>query len=426
MDVQKTENAVGGEFFFSTETFGICDVSPAMLAALKGESGPEKRIEAKREILRHLKAAGNVPFCDLEEMFLKERGARVFSLSPRDYVTPGSVEEWSENLGLFNSGTLSNHRMEKVWFQLRQTAEKEFASCGKSKEDRQHFASCYGRALESFFAAFEDAYDINVTLRMIFPEVDFEVPPAKVEKNLGRCRYDKDTFEAVMLPMMGKIRDLGKATYSEAYIYRKMAEVCIQWGEGMQEWERKMCEALSKHADPFKITAAADPSEILNFQFLRWYLQKEKELTGQSDLRNWMRRAIRTIGSVRETQESLLFESYDQYAKLLECGFKEEDFEEEYKILLSDLEEFVASVILMPEAATPLMARLLTEAATAVILATRDEFEEIINSPENIDPSEALEKLRACMKVKIWAELHPLLTVSTHPDAFAHAAGSVF
>ena len=139
-----------------------------------------------------------------------------------------------------------------------------------------------------------------------------------------------------------------------------------------------------------------------------------------------MRRAIRTIGSVRETQESLLFESYDQYAKLLECGFKEEDFEEEYKILLSDLEEFVASVILMPEAATPLMARLLTEAATAVILATRDELEEIINSPENIDPSEALEKLRACMKVKIWAELHPLLTVSTHPDAFAHAAGSVF
>lgn len=414
MDAQKTENAVGGEFFFSTETFGICDVSPAMLAALKGEAGPKRRIEAKREILRYMNKISRVAFNDIAEMFLKRRNVRLFSLSPRDYVAPDNIEEWSENLSLFKDGNLPDSGIEKIWLRLCREAEKEYVQCGENEKDRQTFGSHYRHALKSFFAAFKGDCSEETVLKMLFPDTYSLRAAEKIEGQL----YDKETFEAVMSPMMEAMRTSGKFPYCEVYISRKMVEMHTLWWEGENDWRSKLCAALSKYADPFKVTAVtSDPDLFLNFNFLRRYLKIEQEISGQSDLRAWLRDMIHAVGSVEEIQENRLFESYAQYTKLLEVGFKQDDSEEGFNLLLADLDEFIASVILMPEAATSPLGGLLTEAATEVIAAAEDELEKLINSPEVISQSEAVERLRACMKASIRAEFDPVLTAASLEDA---------
>lgn len=414
MDAQKTENAVGGEFFFSTETFGICDVSPAMLAALKSEAGPKRRIEAKREILRYMNKISRVAFNDIAEMFLKRRNVRLFSLSPRDYVAPDNIEEWSENLSLFKDGNLPDSGIEKIWLRLCREAEKEYVQCGENEKDRQTFGSHYRHALKSFFAAFKGDCNEETVLKMLFPDTYSLRAAEKIEGQL----YDKETFEAVMSPMMEAMRTSGKFPYCEVYISRKMVEMHTLWWEGENDWRSKLCAALSKYADPFKVTAVtSDPDLFLNLNFLRRYLKIEQEISGQSDLRAWLRDMIHAVGSVEEIQENRLFESYAQYTKLLEVGFKQDDSEEGFNLLLADLDEFIASVILMPEAATSPLGGLLTEAATEVIAAAEDELEKLINSPEIIDQSEAIERLRACMKARIRAEFSPVLTAASLEDA---------
>lgn len=413
MDVQKTENAVGGEFFFSTETFGICDVSPAMLAALKGESGPEKRIEAKREILRYMNKIGRATFDDIAEVFLKRRNVRLFSFSPSDYVAPDNIEEWSENLSLFKGGNLPDSGIEKIWLRLCREAEKEFVQCGENEKDRQTFGSHYRHALKSFFAAFKGDRSEETVLKMLFPDTYFLRAAEKIEGQL----YDKEIFEAVMSPMMEAMQTSDKFSYCEVFICRKMVEMHSRWGEGRRQWEERFCTALSKYADPFKITAVtSDPDLFLNFKFLRRYLKIEQEISGQSDLRAWLRDMIHAVGSVEEIRENRLFESYARYTKILEVEFKQDDSEEGFNLLLADLDEFIASVILTPEATTSPLGGLLAEAATEVIAAAEEELEKLINSPEIIDQSEAIERLRACMKARIRAEFSPVLTAASFEE----------
>lgn len=413
MDVQKTENAVGGEFFFSTETFGICDVSPAMLAALKGEAGPERRIEAKSEILRYMNKIGRATFDDIAEVFLKRRSVRLFSFSPRDYVAPDNIEEWSENLSLFKDGNLPGKKIETIWLRLRREAEEEFVQCGEKGRDRRASDNHYRHVLNLFFAAFQADCSETMALKLLFPKGC----SLTVAENVQRHICDKETFEAVMSPMMEAMQTSGKFSYCEVFICRKMVEMHSRWGEGRRQWEERFCTALSKYADPFKVTAVtSDPDLFLNFNFLRRYLKIEQEISGQSDLRAWLRDMIHAVGSVEEIRENRLFESYAQYTKLLEVGFKQDDSEEGFNLLLADLDEFIASVILMPEAATSPLGGLLAEAATEVIAAAEEELEKLINSPEIIDQSEAIERLRACMKAMIRAEFSPVLTAASFEE----------
>lgn len=414
MDVQKTGKVADGEFSFSTEKFGICDVSPAMLAALKGEAGPERRVEAKCEILRYMNKIGRVAFNDIAEVFLKRRSVRLFSLSPRDYVTPDNIEEWSENLSLFKDGDLPSEKIETIWLRLYREAEREFIQCGKNEQNRKTFDSRYRRALKLFFAAFKTDCNETMALKLLFPKRYSLTATEKVQQHI----YDKETFEAVMSPMMEAMRTSGKFPYCEVYICRKMVEMHTLWGEDKNGWESRLYVSLSEYADPFKVTAVtSDLASFFDFNFLRWYLKIEQEISGQADLLAWLHGITRVIGSIGEVHENHLFEVYGQYARLLESGFKINGSEEEFNLLLSDLNEFTASVILMPKAATSPLGGLLAEAATAVIGSVRDELEEMMGSPEVIEPHRALERLRACMKESIRAEFDPVLMAASLEDA---------
>lgn len=412
--MEKTEKVADGEFFFSTEKFGICDVSPVMLAALKGEEGSERRVKAKREILRYMKKIGRVAFDDIAEVFLKRRSVRLFSLSPRDYVAPDNIEEWSENLSLFKDEKLTDKGIETIWLRLRREAEKEYVQCGENEKDRQTFGSHYRHALKSFFAAFKGDCSEETVLKMLFPDTYSLRAAEKIEGQL----YDKETFEAVMSPMMEAMQTSGKFPYCEVYICRKMVEMHTLWGEGKNGWESRLCVSLSEYADPFKVTAVtSDLASFFDFNFLRWYLKIEQEISGQADLLAWLHGITRVIGSIEEAHENHLFEVYGQYAKLLASEFKRNGPEEGFNLLLSDLDEFTASVILMPKAATSPLGGLLAEAATGVIGAVGDELEKLINSPEVISQSEAVERLRACMKASIRAEFDPVLMAASLEDA---------